>query len=473
MSRSTGRSGPSGHGYNPADAFARIVAKLRRDPPQRLEMSEWQGDPEVEAVTAQLMEEIVEAGCVTAPQLAEALQGHRQAFVFIRAVDRAFATIDPYLGVRHHGRMGVFCDFFEEWDRYNPDTQDGAVLPRRTFPARPQPVPDHVSEYLFSLMLVPPPPPHVHFRRLAAAFDLPEKLRANSTLVVGCSAFIGNLGELELKRIDRQKSWYSIRARSGAQYSQLWRSRIAKTLEMLDASRAHLGVLPELALTDEILGYWKDALCSTPKPAKSELEWILVGSGPLTVDRGGAQQPNRAVILHRDTAEQIHVQDKCEPFTMDDSQIENWGLTPHLGRGPLAEWMRDERDRYILETRVGRLAVLICEDHGRLLTVGAELAPLAPTHLLIPIFAPPIQRYRWQEQAGMQFANSTGSVSVVVTSCALSLPDADQSARGRFGTALVLTPTRRRLSDNWSADTEIQDAQGDPHRVLTFSVPRC
>jgi predicted amidohydrolase len=436
-------------------------------------MSEWRGDRAVEGATARLADAIVEAGYVTEGQLAEALRGHRQAFVFVRAVDRAFATIDPYHGVRHHGRLGPFCDHLDRWGRYNSEPRNGAVLPRRTFPSRPQRVPDHESEHLLSLMLVPPLPSHLHMRRLAAAYDFPETFRAKSELVVGCVAFIGGVDELEVERIDLRDSWYSIRARSGSQYSELWKSRIEATLKALDKSGAHLGVLPELALTDEILELWKDVLLSMPRPSGSDLEWVLVGSGPITVNANWAQQPNRAVMLHRDTAERIHVQDKCEPFTIDDRQLRDWGLTPHLGQGPLAEWMRDERDRYVLETRVGRLAVLICEDHGRLLTVGAELAAVAPTHLFIPIFAPPILRYRWQEQAAEQFANSTGSVSVVVTSYALASEQPAQAPAGQYGTALVLKPTQEGAGDSWSAATELRDAQGDPERVLTFSLPRC
>lgn len=247
-------------------------------------------------------------------------------------------------------------------------------------------------------------------------------------------------------------------------------------LAELDRSGVHIGVLPELALTDEMLGWWRTELLGVERPPTSRLEWILVGTGPITTDPTAEQQPNRAIVLHRVTGKQLLHQDKCEPFTISDQQIEDWQLD-ELGTGSLAEWMHEGSERLVLETRGCRLAILVCEDHGRLLTVGAELTTLAPTLLLVPIFAPPILRHRWQEIAGEQFAYTTGSASVITTGYAVRLrPEAiERDAKGRAlptGTAMALVPDQRGPSSSWSLDQKLKGDSGNPTEVVKFLVPR-
>jgi predicted amidohydrolase len=467
---------PQDWAFDVAETFAQLASLMREEPPQRLEMSRWRGDPEVQGATDELRTQIIDTGTVTEDQLRQALRGPRETFTMLRAIDQAFATLDPYVGSRNTGRLGQYRRTFHKLARYNQDGTLGSVIPRRSFPTRPQQVPDHEAEYLHSLMLLSSPPKTVRFNRLAPELDFSEKIRKRATLVVGCVPFLRDLDELEIRRIEDADAWYAIRARTGNDgWAEHWQQRIILTLANLDRSNAHIGVLPELALTDEMLAWWQNTLLRIPPPEGSRLEWILVGTGPITESQSSEQQPNRAVLLHRATGEIILWQDKCEPFTLTDQHIKDWQLGPYLTGGTLAEWMREGKSRNVIDTRVGRLAILICEDHVRLLTVGAELASVAPTHLIIPIFAPPILRYRWQEQAAEKFANTTGSASVVVTSYAVKptrRPRAHPRKRGQIGTALALMPTQRGPSKTWSAKTRIGDAEGDPVAVVRFVLPR-
>jgi predicted amidohydrolase len=438
-------------------------------------MSRWRSDPEVQQATEALRREIIDTGVVTGQQLRAALAGPRVAFTMLRAIDQAFATLDPYVGSRDFGRLGRYRLVFQKLARYNEDSACGSVIPRRSFPTRPQLVPDHEAEYLHSLMLLPSAAETLYFDRLEPELDFPETIRGKSTIVVGCVPFLRDLDELEIRRIDDVDQWYSIRPRTDNEgWVGHWRKRIVQTLANLDSSAAHIAVLPELAVTDEMLGWWKEILLHTPRPRGSRLEWILVGTGPITENPHLEQQPNRAVLLHRDTGKTILQQDKCEPFTLTSQHIREWQLTGYLADGPLAEWMLDGKNRYVIDTRVGRLAIVVCEDHDRLLTVGAELASLAPTHLLIPIFAPPIIRYRWQEQAAEKFASTTGSASVIATSYAIKVRTSRRRPliAGQSGSALALMPTERGPTGKWSAKARIGDAGGDPVAVVRFRLPR-
>jgi predicted amidohydrolase len=404
-----------------------------------------------------------------------ALVDTQTSFLLMRAIDRAFANLSPYVNTRHRGRISRHLKTFRRLNRYNECADFGAVIPRRTFPTRPQAVPDHEAEHLHSLMVVPTTTDGLHFSRVPPDLDFSESLRETEAIVLGCVPFLHDLDELELRRIQDENDWYSIRARTDRGWADHWQRRIAEVLTRLDRSGAHVGVLPELALTDELLLWWRRALRQTPPPPESRLEWILVGTGPITVDVRFEQQPNRAVLLHRNNGKVVFHQDKVEPFTLTDQHLEEWQLVKHLGNGPLAEWKRRAWDRYVVDARVGRFAILVCEDHDRLTTVGAHLSSLAPTHLLIPVFAPPILRHHWQEQAAIRFANQTGSASVVVTSYAIKRATTARRPGRRAveaGVALTVMPKQRGPSDTWTAEARVDDAGGDPAGVVLFVIPR-
>lgn len=462
--------------FDPPETFAHVASCLRRDPPRRLDMSRWLHSPKFRGAVEALGEEVIHTGEVRQHRLIQALRGQEAAFLLLRAIDEAFATIDPYVGVRDHGRLGRYIQVFQKRGRYNEDDRFGWVVPRRSFPTRPLRVPDHEADNLRSLMLVPPLPRNIHFRRTVPELDFAEEIRDVPYFVVGCVPFLNSLDELDIRRIDDVDSWYAIKTRTDdAGWMQHWQERITRVLTNLDVSGAHIGMLPELALTDEMLIWWKRQLRRNERPPGSNLTWVLVGTGPITDAPGGEQQPNQAVLLHRDTGETIMRQDKCEPFTLSEEHINDWQLTTQLSPGPLAEWMREGRERYVEDSRVGRIAILICEDLARLLSVGAQLASLAPTHLLVPIFAPPILRFRWQQRSADTYANAVGSASVVANSYAVKLSPkaADANPKpGDVGCALALMPKQHGPTGTWSADVRLGDAGGDPETVVLFTLPR-
>jgi hypothetical protein len=348
--------------FDPAEVFAVLLRFFHdhRVEIDRIDMSDWRGSEDVAAQTQRLAREILRSGVVSGRQFTDVMSLPRRAFILMRAIDRVFHRLDPYEGVHDRGWLGTYGQRFRRERHYYADERLGRVLPRRCFPARPQPVPDKVTEYLQALMVATDVPGSLHFDLLAPELDFDERARRETartkTIKVGCVPFVDRLDELEIVAIERRGSWYSISLKQGAgdpDWSRHWQRRSERALANLDASGAHIGVLPELSLTDELLAWWRDALRHTPRPPESRLQWILVGTGPLADGDGDGldRRPNRATLLHRRTGETILEQDKCEAFSLSDEQIVAWQLR-QLRPGPRAEWMR--RPRPLRARRLGR-----------------------------------------------------------------------------------------------------------------------
>jgi predicted amidohydrolase len=66
-----------------------------------------------------------------------------------------------------------------------------------------------------------------------------------------------------------------------------------------------------------------------------------------------------------------------------------------------------------------RLAILICEDLGRLIDVGPVIREVGLSHLLVPVLSRPIKRRRWEETAAAALARETGVSVIVANSMAI------------------------------------------------------
>jgi hypothetical protein len=466
---------------DPAQVFAILVRYFydHRREIDRVDMSDWHGTEEVAVDTERIACAIRRTGRVTTRQFKDAMNLPRTAFTLLRAIDKAFSRVSPGGAAYARGRLGEFRQRLWETGSYYRD-EHGFVLPRRSFPNRPQPVPDDLPDYLESLMHVAHPADDgLHFNVLRdEELEFRETIRKGSIksarIKVGCVPFIADLTELDMNPIVRTgKKYYSItlqRGLNGRDWRSHWEDRARAALANLDDSGVHIGILPELALTDDLLTWWQRTLARTTRPARSRLQWILVGTGPLTVPGGTDRRPNRGALLHRDNGRVVLHQDKVKGFSISDDQLERWQLTC-LRPGPRAEWMREGHDRYVLDAWAGRFAMMICEDFGRLFELGAPLATLGPTHVLVPIFAPPIERYRWQEKAAEHYTSFGGAISIVANSNAIGPPvDVEQS--DDLGCALLVQPGVRRLKETYSVQTLVRSVEADPSDVATFTVPR-
>ncbi len=469
-----------GDDFDPAESFAMLLGYFREHAGfvDRVDLSRWRRDPELVERSGALAAEITRTGVVSARQIFDAMSRPSAVFTLLMAIDQAFLRIDPRSGGHERGRLGRHRQTLWTTGFYYAHPERGYVLPRRGYPARPLPVPDDVADYFRALMVVPEMPHDVRLDVIPEEVDFDEKAReriaGTGTIVVGCVPFMTDISELEMTAVDDADPWYSItiRERPGngggvKDWSGHWQERIRAVLHRLDRSGAHVGVLPELSLTDDLLAYWRWLLPRTPRPKDGDLQWIMAGTGPLDDGHGDDRRPNRAVLLHRRTGAIVVEQDKCDGFTMTEHQIRAWQLLG-LEPGPRAEWMREGRSRIVFDAAAGRFSIAVCEDLNRLLTTGARLAALGPTHLIVPIFAPPIQQDRWQHDSGARFAHTTGSATVVANSRALAngLPVSIAT-----GTALAVRPIDPGPSKTWWLQTDIKDV-ASPAGVAVFHLPR-
>jgi predicted amidohydrolase len=195
--------------------------------------------------------------------------------------------------------------------------------------------------------------------------------------------------------------------------------------------------MPELTLTPGLLEHWIDVL-RAPPPRGSRLRLLLVGSGPLERDERG-MVANRAVLLSR-SGEVLLTQDKRHGFALDDDQVEKWGLTEDLdGPGAYAEPLLLGRNLTIRESSIGRFAVVICEDLGRVAQDGRAMLELGPSFLLAPVLSKPTLPHYWEHSDAKKWASEVGADTVVANSLVIedSMRSAGTLEDDRLGTALA------------------------------------
>ncbi len=449
-----------------ADTAAWLYDNLVADEPSRALLEEWSsGGTAIERQVA----ELVLSARLTHAHVESLARTARGGFHVLRGIDRAFVVLDRLkAGARDRRALAGLWQRWHTFGRLDTGVHGGVVLPRRCLPGRPLGVPDDLDGYLSNLVRVPEAALHGRHGRKAELLRCPALDDLDATdrgeLSLGAVAFIGDLGELRLRRLTGKAGhdWYSITLGDGL----VWRDRAERVLHALDQADVQVGLMPEMALDTNLLEQWQELVRTTPRPAESRLSWVLLGTGPVGGSDSSAP-PNRAVMINRVTGNVVLSQDKRHPFTLATSHLDKWGLRSQLGEGPLAEWMTEGRAHQILESTVGRFGVLVCDDLGRVVEAAPEVAAFGLTHLFVPIFAEPIRRFRWEERSADILANQVGCGTAVVNSCAVQ----PASVETEVGTALFLHAREQWGSEDWGTVTTLMDAQGDPERVLAYAVP--
>jgi hypothetical protein len=235
---------------------------------------------------------------------------------------------------------------------------------------------------------------------------------------VGCVPFIDHPEELRFRRVTRgRESFYSITPRS------VLERRASEALMRLDQSRCVLGIVPELALSAELLEAWRKAVVRA-KPKRSRLKWILIGTGAVRQHRKSAAAANTAVLLDRQSGLEVAHQNKRSPFNLQDDDIDRYGLRPYLGPGPLREFMSEGTELTVIEAEFGRLALYVCEDLERIDTNMAQAGDLGITHLLVPVFSKALVdqvtgRWSWEVVDASKYSDGLGMSVAVGTSLVL------------------------------------------------------
>ena len=361
----------------------------------------------------------------------------RGIFTVLRGIDWALAHINPFSNIYEHENLEWLAIRYAETGRLNT----GGRRRVRFSPGERTRRPRGTCRKALYFRL------HRVTRQSWAKIKLeilpnacqPPKFRPGQYIPVGCAPLLETFDDVEL---DIQKRYKTLFFRIGPVGSRSLRDRILRVIRNLDASGATIGIIPESTLTDGLLRYWKDEAVRTATLDKP-LRWLLVGTGPL----GGNDPPlNRAVLLDRFTGQEILSQDKLTSFVLTADQVRDWKLPGKPIAEPAAEDITRGSTVTVLETALGRLAVVICEDLNQSIEWDRELFECGFTHLFVPIFSKPIMYFRWEQQGVERQITNSGAWLVVANSLVIQnalgpQPEEDRKKKEkRWYTCLVAGP---------------------------------
>jgi hypothetical protein len=348
---------------DPADLFIRLYDELDPGCAADGRADAWIHDDRVRDIAALVEEATLAQGTLdpeaTADQFELAEDDQERRFAYLLGLDQAFAAVHPATDFVDRGQLTKIAVRFRLEGRLNTSNEEGALLPRFAWPGRLRAMDDAPTEDKSDLFehvtrVSPETWQHTTSARIPRELDLPATVRTEG-LLVGCVPVAG-LNDVRISAFHGARRYYRVEPLE----SEAIRSRIATVVQRLDEQGVEVAVMPELTLPPPLIAHWQSVL-RRPYPRGSRLRLILIGTGPFEV-RDDGLAANRAVLLARDGTLLLE-QDKRHPFTLTESQIEQWGLARYLdGTEPAAEPLVPGVSFSALESSLGRLSVMVCED---------------------------------------------------------------------------------------------------------------
>lgn len=409
---------PDPYPSDPADLFLRLYADLSPSSVTDDRVEEW--FESMQSFADFVAGAALSGGGFDPEQVHDAIDEYpddpdERRYGYLLGLDRAFGYLHPESDAAAlAGGLTDLLRRFRTHGRFNANPKLGALLPRYTVPPRltlTDPPDWEQKADLFCNVTRVGPTNWVQLRsaRVPRINDVPASARLEG-LTVACVPMCGRDDAVIEAAPGSQRPAYLVTPRN----SQAMRDRIPAVLSMLDATRADVAVLPELTLRKELLAHWRRALAAPP-PAGSRLRLIMAGTGPLEDAPVVGQVLNRGVVLAR-SGEILATQDKRHPFLLTGDQIAKWGLEDDLGPGAHAEPLHVGTSLTVLESGLGRICILICEDLGRTTSDGLLLAEVGPSHIVAPVLSKPTTPHRWEHSDAKKWASAIGSHTIVSNS---------------------------------------------------------
>lgn len=419
----------------PADLFVHLYDAIPDEVFRGWTAARWYADDRVRREADEIAGTVLEHGALDPEETARIISRHgdRGAFTILLGLDAALAHASPYGPYYDAPALaGVLVNYLTEGKLNGPGTT-GALLPRCAFPGRPRG--KRSKAEFFGVHRVGQAEWDRVDHAILPAVNDPHFSR-DEPIAVGCAPVLETYDDVDIAFEERHGlTVYRLRPMD----SSGLRSRIKAIVRRLDESGAQLAVMPEASLSDGLLEHWKEVAFDTAARDRDRrpLRFLLLGSGPLG---GGDPPPNRAVLLDRWTGREILVQDKLSGFTLTAGQMRLWRLPDAPSAGTAVEYMRPGARIGVLDSSLGRLAVLICEDLGRTAGWERELEACGVSHLLVPIFSKPILEHRWEDQGAERQVTALGSWVTVSNSLAVGAAVPDDELPGARHTCLVSGP---------------------------------
>jgi predicted amidohydrolase len=350
-------------------------------------------------------------------------------------MDRAFRHVNTATSVsaeRPPLSLEPLATFVAAHGRLDSGDAGGALLPRLVARGRQEGNVSHKRELFANVLRVPEDSwERVGITRVGEAATL-HRHDLSGGLLLGCVPVIADPKEVSFRiRQAGERNYYRISAANHAATVK----RVPQIVAALDDAGVLIGLAPELTLTPTLLSAWQEALRS-PARGPSRLRLVIPGSGVLTTTDGRAS--NTAVLLDGRTGAVITRQHKLFAFDFTDTELERWKLQQRLGPDAAAEDLVPGRKLEMIDAGGVRIAILICEDLGRLLDIGPLIRDFGVSHVLAPVFSRPIKARRWENTAADVHARETGTTVVVSNSLVMSSILSTEGA-----TAMLLAPGTR------------------------------
>lgn len=246
---------------DPADLFSQLYDEL----PERLFASEeeaeaWLTDDAVAEIAADVERQVVSTGRVDAETLERFLDvadRDRNCFAVLLGLDQAFMQVDLVTGTYDVGGLTELALRYLETGRLSTAAVTGAVLPKVAVPAQEHLLPESIRDAFASAIRVPIRTPIEVTPHLLEHWPS-RSARESGEIIAALPAFDRD-APLEIARVDQPVPSYRLRI------GQIGDPRgwVSERLAALDAAGAHMAILPELALTPELLDAWQDACRTT------------------------------------------------------------------------------------------------------------------------------------------------------------------------------------------------------------------
>jgi predicted amidohydrolase len=452
---------------DPADLFLYLYDELGDEPFDSHEVIEWEVDDWVLDQAEAIRDGVLDSGYVSEELAGPALEnGPRGIFAVLMGLNNALVEVGPQKGTQDGSAcLAEILERFREHGYLNSDEAQGFLLYRVIPVTEPGNVPDR-STYFDVIRVERKWLDDVDYAHVGNGFDLGDRrvFSEDGTVAIGCVAMMDGLDELEGgPREKGRRRFYRVAPSAGLA------DRIGRVLQRLDEENVPVGILPELSLSDELLAAWQHALRTKKRPRGGRLRWILIGTGPV----GGQDPPvNRAVVLLRDGGHRVFEYDKQFDFTLTPSMLKRWCLTEWLGEKKLLEDIKRGRKFVVRESQLGRVAVLICEDLGRVADAVGVLKRLGVSHILVPVFDAPLELGRWTHEDGEVYASKLNAWVVVVNSLTIGRAQQRHGKRGDGALAMCcsLAPGEAVLDEYGRMPPPVFEYADAPHDVRVLRV---
>ncbi|GAA1913787.1 hypothetical protein GCM10009837_43100 [Streptomyces durmitorensis] len=402
---------------DPADLFVVLYDALPNWPFSGRTANKWFGDIGVKQRAELVCKDVRRDGRADIDLVRDLIRqyGDQGMFAVLMGLDRAFENAGIYPGTTGEKTMCWLARRYQNTNSLNSNTdRTGLLLPRYTRPGKV--TAEHTGKPdFFSVHRVTPAAREGIWHSGILHLE-PRGCPRGQAISIGAAPVLESYLDLKFEFPDGEDiGLYRIAPDDGR-----LRPRIERVFQNLENSGAQIGVLPECTLSNDLLKHWDTLLHSDPSEA-SRLQWILPGTGPIGPTEPDTAPPNRAVLFDRETAQVLLWQDKMAGFTLGEGQAEDWQLPDRPKHEPAAEYISKGDQVAVLETFLGRIAILICEDIKQNAAWLGKCQAFGVSHIFVPLFASPISQRvkRWTLEAAEHCVDQLGAWVVLSNSLAV------------------------------------------------------